>query len=64
MNFLRTLIDIWSGDFWKEEREKSREVLEDARRIVDESRAVLDGEDGWLIPPEGRRRRYCDFPKE
>ena len=63
MKWLRTLVDIWSGDFWREEREKSREVLEDARRVVNESRAMLDGEDDWLIPLE-RRRRYCDFPKK
>ena len=61
MKWIRTLTDIWSGDFWKEERERSREVLEDARRAVNESRAMLDGEDDWLIPL-GRRRRYCDYP--
>ena len=63
MKLLRTLVDIWSGDFWREERERSREVLAEARKAVDESRAMLDGEDDWLIPLE-RRRRYCDYPKK
>jgi len=63
MKWIRTFIDIWSGDFWKEERERSREVLEDTRRVINESRAMLDGEDDWLIPLE-RRRRYCDYPKK
>ena len=64
MNFFRTLMDIWTGDFWKDEREKSQMVLESTRRVINESRAMLDGEDGWLIPPEGRRSKYCDFPQK
>jgi hypothetical protein len=57
MSLLKSLLKLWSGEMFEEEKDKSREDLKDAKEAIKETRAMLDGEDNWLLPTG---RKICD----
>lgn len=53
MRWLKTLVAIWKGDLLKDELEKSRVAIDEARTTVENMRATLDGEDDDLFRRNG-----------
>jgi hypothetical protein len=49
MKWLKTLVAIWKGDLLKDELEKSRVIMDEARSVIDSTRATLGGDQESVI---------------
>jgi hypothetical protein len=58
-DWLKTVFKRLVGITLEEERQKTDQVINQARCTVRDSRAMLNGEDYWLIP----ERKSCDDRK-